>query len=108
MVAITQENCPEETIDKFVANYVEMDQKCEERWNDGRKHVAGDQITMADYIYLAGHTCVYTNTGLKNPSVRTKFHEIATPEAYPNMFRVLNNIMGPLQATVDRLQPTMI
>ena len=61
MVAITQENADEETIAKFVANYAEMNTKCEERWNDGRKHVAGDQITMADYIYLAAYTCVRAN-----------------------------------------------
>ena len=63
---------------------------------------------MADYVFLTAYTCVRANTGLKNPSIRAKFDELSPVGSNPNMKRVLDNIMGPLQATVDALQPTMI
>ena len=103
----------EDIIDKFVANGVEMHNKFEARWADGRQFVAGNNITAADYAFLAGFTCIHGkdgtgNPGLRNPSIVSKFRE-AVPEANSvNTMRILANIKAQCQASVDALQPTWI
>ena len=78
--------------------------KCEERWADGRQFAAGNNITAADYAFLAHNTMIHGNTGLKNPSIATKIAEQTTGSVHAA--RVLNNIKAQCQASVDALQPT--
>ena len=105
MPAIVQENCPEETLDAFVAHYAELGKKLEERWADGRQYVAGNNITAADYVFLANYTMVRDNPGLKNPSLATKFN--ALDQGVHNQ-RILAKMREHCQASIDRIQPTMI
>ena len=37
--------------------------QCEERWNDGRKHLGGDQMTYADFNLMAMIVSQYENEG---------------------------------------------
>ena len=106
--AIMTENCDEAILDAFVANFVEMGKKCEERWADGRQYVAGNTMSAADFVYLAGHTMIHGNTGLRNPSLAAKFEAAAPMANAPNCMRILNKMKEHCQATVDALQPTWI
>ena len=106
--AIFQEGCDEEIINKFIANAIEMSKKLEERWADGRQYVAGNTLTAADFTYLANITMIRGNTGIRNPSINTKFDEQMPVGSYPNIERVVGNIKALCQASVDALQPTWI
>ena len=114
--AITTENCAEDIIDKFVANSAEMHAKCEARWADGRNFVAGNNITAADYVLLAGFTMFNLNdfdgqgqgnTGLRNPSILTKMREQMGSNS-ANTIRIINNIRAQCQGAIDALQPSWI
>ena len=104
--AFAHDNCDEQIINDLVAVYVSIHQKCEEHWADGRQYVAGDNITAADYSFLAHNTMLRGNTGLKNPSILTKLEEQAPMSESVHVARVLNNIKAQCQASVDALQPS--
>ena len=106
MGALFTADTAQETLDAFVANSTAVLAKYDARWADGRVHCAGASITAADYTLLADFTAMFTNTGLKNPSIQPRLLELYN--ASPNYKRVVDSIKGELQATVDALQPTWI
>ena len=95
--AIFVENAPQETIDLAVNEAIAMLNKCEARWSDGRAHVAGANITCADFSMLARYTMLMTNPGIKNPSYgeRTKAH---LESSCPNVLRIINAAKQRVQA----------
>ena len=68
--------------------------KFNERWSDGREHVAGDDVTAADFNLLAFYTSIVTNPGIHNPQVGVQLKEKI--ESLPNAKRIIDNISRPL------------
>ena len=82
--------------------------KIEKRFADGRKFVAGDNVTPADFRLLSVVTQIYKNTGLKYDDVKTQLAAIYEP--LTNVQRVCANIeaLGSVAQVVAALEPSLI
>ena len=92
--AIFNEGAPEETVNAFIDNIKALFDKLDERWADGRVHVAGASITAADYYVLTGYTSLVCNTNLRNPAISAALKPHA--ESKQNYMRVVNSIKAEL------------
>ena len=66
---IYNEGATEEQVNFTVECFVTFLERLEVRWGDGRKHVAGNDVTAADFNLLAFYTSIMTNPGLINPMI---------------------------------------
>ena len=99
--AIFTPGADQEILDAFVETWSGVYDLFEARWSDGRTHVAGNSITVADYYALATFTSITTNPNLRNPSLSQRM--TAKVESCPNVMRVITSIKNELQGAVDSL-----
>ena len=99
--AIFTPGADEEILAAFIATWSGVYDMFEARWSDGRTHVAGNNITVADYYALATFTSITTNPNIRNPSIGQAMK--AKVDSCPNVSRVINSIKSELQEAVDGL-----
>ena len=98
MGAFFKENCEEEVIEKVVNSKIAIIDKCDDRWADGRAHVAGANITAADFSLLGSVTSCWDNANLRNPSLRERIQaHLATKT---NVTRVIQGIREACEGKV--------
>ena len=71
------------------------------RWADGRQHVAGTNISAADFNLLAFYTSMVTNRGMYHQKVPELLQEKLAP--LENVKRVIENMAYPLKSTIEKL-----
>ena len=65
-VAVFTADAPAEAIEKTVEVTIKLLDKFEARWADGRAHVAGVDLTAADFSFLTAYTSLIANQNLRN------------------------------------------
>ena len=89
MVPFFNGEADEAAIDKTVAAMKGAMEALDARFADGRKHVAGENVTAADFRLLTIGTSVVGNKDLKIPALGEKLREMAG--GFENIQRVMNN-----------------
>ena len=96
--AIFTEGAEQAVLDKTVENFQALANKYNARWADGRAHVAGANITAADFSLLASVTSCWDNANLRNPSLRERIQaHLATKT---NVTRVIQGIREACEGKV--------
>ena len=102
--AIFTEDASYEVIDFTIENYSAFLDKLNSRWSDGRKHIAGNNVSAADLTLLTFYTGIITNKNGRNPEVSRRLSEKL--DQLEHTTRVINNIKSELSGAVDKLPAT--
>ena len=100
------EGAAQESIDKMVEEQIKLLNKFESRWADGRAYCSGANITAADFFNLTAFTSLFNNPNIRNPSLSERV--MVHYATLTHVKRVMENIKGQCQATVDALELSWI
>ena len=102
-----KEGATEEEIKFTVEQYGVFFKRLDARFSlDMRPHVAGSEITAADFNLLSFYTSVITNKGINTPETGIRLGKVLA--RFKHLTRVIDNIKNRLKASVDKLPSSRI
>mmetsp|Transcript_39502 Transcript_39502/g.51708 ORF Transcript_39502/g.51708 Transcript_39502/m.51708 type:complete len:107 (+) Transcript_39502:451-771(+) len=105
MDAIYSEDASEEDAELTISTFSAFLERLNIRWVDGRKHIAGNNLSPADFNLLAFYTSMVTNKGLYKSQIAQKLTEKVNE--LDNVRRVIESIRDPLSGAIDKLGVTV-